>query len=142
MSAATKVILTPGMSMVEVATHLATGAVDAETVEQFDKDEKKRVAKEAADEATEAAAGKLTVKVNPLGKHLEKDGKPRFLKVKDKATGVESDVPIIGKGNVQVNGFGRFPLTLYASQWKRLAGFLPTILKLIDDAPAGTLAEK
>ena len=138
MSDATKIILTPGMSLIEVATHIATGAVDAETAAQWEIDEKKRIKAEAQ----EAAAGKLTVKVNPLGKHLEKDGKPRFLKVKDKATGQEIETPIIGKGNIQVNGFGRFPLTLYASQWKRLATFLPTILSLIDEAPDGTLAEK
>ena len=138
MSDATKVILTPEMSLPEVLTHHATGAVTAEAVEGWQEDRDKRIAAKAREDA----AGKLTVKVNPLGKHMEKDGKPRFLKVKDKATGVESDVAIIGKGNVQVNGFGRFPLTLYASQWKRLSGFLPTILKLIDDAPDGALAEK
>ena len=138
MSDATRVILTPEMSLTEVLTHHTTGAVDAEAVEHWQEDRDKRVAAKAREES----AGKLTVKVNPLGKHMEKDGKPRFLKVKDKATGVEADVPIIGKGNVQVNGFGRFPVTLYASQWKRLAAFLPIILKLIEDAPAGTLAEK
>lgn len=143
MSVATKVILTPGMSVVEVATHIATGAVDAETAREWEKDENKRKESEAEAKAEAKAANKLTFKINALGKHLvDKAGKPRFLKVTDKATGVESEVPIIGKGNGQLNGLQRMPVTLYEGQWRRLAVFIGTVIKALDDAPEGALAKK
>lgn len=34
---------------------------------------------------------------------------------------------------VSVYGLGRFPVTLYASQWARLQGFMPTIAEFIEE---------
>lgn len=35
------------------------------------------------------------------------------------------------KGAVSVYGLGRWPFTLYAEQWEKLAAFLPTVLAFI-----------
>lgn len=36
-------------------------------------------------------------------------------------------VKVSSKGGVSVYGLGRWPLTLYASQWARLAAFFPQV---------------
>lgn len=73
----------------------------------------------AFNEASSRPAGKLTVKVN--AKTAEKPD---------------------AKGTVCVYGLGRHPVALYASQWKRLAAFLPEVVKYIESNPAGMATEK
>lgn len=46
-----------------------------------------------------------------------------------------------GKGNVCVYGLGRFPVTLYAGQWLRLAELMGEVVSFIDEHKA-TLAWK
>ena len=53
----------------------------------------------------------VTVKANPIGQPLPSGG--------------------TGKGNIGVYGLGRFPVTLYATQWPKLAQELPTIAAVI-----------
>lgn len=36
------------------------------------------------------------------------------------------------KGAISVYGMGRFPVTLYAEQWNKLAKFVPTIQEFIE----------
>lgn len=36
------------------------------------------------------------------------------------------------KGGVSVYGFGRWPITLYAEQWTKLAQFMPQILEFVE----------
>ena len=36
------------------------------------------------------------------------------------------------KGAVSLYGLGRFPVTLYASQWERLIAFIPEVKAFID----------
>jgi len=36
------------------------------------------------------------------------------------------------KGGVSVSGFGRYPVTLYLSQWEDLFGFVPQIKEFIE----------
>ncbi len=45
------------------------------------------------------------------------------------------------KGAVSVYGLGRFPVTLYASQWRKLLGSVPEIQAFLDENK-GKLAEK
>jgi len=45
------------------------------------------------------------------------------------------------KGGLSVYGLGRFPVTLYASQWRRLLSEGPTIEGFLTDH-AGELSEK
>jgi hypothetical protein len=45
------------------------------------------------------------------------------------------------KGTLSVYGLGRFPVSLYRSQWERLLGMSEQIKKFIQDN-AGKLAEK
>lgn len=40
-------------------------------------------------------------------------------------------------GAIALYGFGRFPLTLYASEWEDLARVLPSILNYIRSQPYG-----
>jgi len=40
------------------------------------------------------------------------------------------------KGAISVYGMGRFPITHYASQWEKLAEFMPQILQCISDNSA------
>lgn len=40
------------------------------------------------------------------------------------------------KGGVVVSGFGRYPVTLYATQWQDLAEKLPRILAFIEENKA------
>jgi len=46
------------------------------------------------------------------------------------------------KGAVSVYGLGRFPLTLYATQWRRLADYLPSVMEFIESEPEGIVLEK
>ena len=47
------------------------------------------------------------------------------------------------KGALSLYGMGRFPVTLYASQWRRLIQVLPQLEKFMaDPANASKLAEK
>jgi len=71
--------------------------------------------------------GRPNIKLNALG----------TVKVNPK-TGERTDC----KGNVSVYGLGRFPVTLYASQWKRLLAMAEDILEVIENAPEGALATK
>lgn len=45
------------------------------------------------------------------------------------------------KGGVSVYGFGRWPVTLYASQWEDLISYIPTV-KAFLDANRSKLATK
>lgn len=45
------------------------------------------------------------------------------------------------KGGVSVYGLGRFPVTLYSSQWKRLIAAIPDVQAFLTDN-AGQLKEK
>ncbi len=68
---------------------------------------------------------KLSAKIHALGVMREVNGKEEA-----------------GKGTLSVYGLNaRFPLTLYANQWRELATAMPGILKIIDAGlKAGTLA--
>lgn len=46
------------------------------------------------------------------------------------------------KGNISVYGLGRFPVTLYKSQWLKLIGIVDDIQDAIDNAEEGELADK
>lgn len=48
---------------------------------------------------------------------------------------------VSGKGAVSVYGLGRFPVTLYKTQWHKLADFMPT-LKTFMEANNDKLAVK
>ena len=64
--------------------------------------------------------------------------KTKSVKVRVNALGVETGSkdddgnPVLGKGTISVVGLGRFPVTLYASQWRRLGGVMADILATID----------
>lgn len=45
------------------------------------------------------------------------------------------------KGAISIYGMGRFPVTLYASQWLRILGIADQIVKFVDDHRS-ELAEK
>lgn len=45
------------------------------------------------------------------------------------------------KGGVSAYGLGRFPVTLYGEQWKRLAAAMPELLKFVE-AHASELSSK
>lgn len=45
------------------------------------------------------------------------------------------------KGAVSVYGLGRFPVTLYETQWEQLAAFMPTVMAFVV-ASKGKLASK
>ena len=45
-------------------------------------------------------------------------------------------VKVSEKGAISVYGMGRFPITHYASQWEKLAEFMPQILQCISDNSA------
>ena len=45
------------------------------------------------------------------------------------------------KGGVSVYGFGRWPVTLYRSQWEDLIGYIPTVKAFIE-ANSDKLAAK
>ena len=49
---------------------------------------------------------------------------------KIRANGVT--VRVSGKGGVSVYGLGRFPVTLYRSQWEKLLAVAPDIAKFIE----------
>lgn len=56
------------------------------------------------------------------------------VKVKTKAEG--------GKGTVCVYGLMRRPVSLYASQWRKLADYMPKVIAFIDSDPDGMTADK
>ena len=39
------------------------------------------------------------------------------------------------KGTVSVYGLGRFPVSLYANQWERLAEFMPQVIAAVQSDP-------
>jgi len=43
---------------------------------------------------------------------------------------------VSAKGGVSVYGLGRFPVSLYSSQWERLIGFVPDIQAFLHDNAA------
>lgn len=51
------------------------------------------------------------------------------LKSKTKGNGIT--LKVSPKGGVSVYGFGRFPVTLYKSQWDKLIGVMPEIQEFI-----------
>ncbi len=52
-----------------------------------------------------------------------------------------SNIKVSTKGAISVYGMGRFPVTLYASQWQTLSELMPSIGQFIVDN-AKLLAEK
>lgn len=48
---------------------------------------------------------------------------------------------VSAKGAVSIYGLGRFPVTLYQTQWTRLFEYMPEVKKFID-ANSGRLANK
>ena len=47
-------------------------------------------------------------------------------------TRTDNGLKVSDKGGVSVYGLGRFPVTLYASQWQSLAEKMPEIMQFID----------
>ena len=117
-----------GMSIVDAFEQVTAGKATPIDLEAWNYCEDKRKAAEGRPKA-----GSLSIKINPLGKHLlDKDGEKRY----------KDGVALIGKGNLQVSGFGRFPITLYANQWERLLDIADDIRQTIKAAQEGDLAEK
>jgi hypothetical protein len=62
-------------------------------------------------------------------------------RLKLKAAQRGNNLKITAKGGLSVYGLGRFPVTLYRSQWEKLIGLIPEVRAFID-ANADKLATK
>jgi hypothetical protein len=55
-------------------------------------------------------------------------------KAAKKAATAALSIAVSSKGAVSVYGLGRFPVTLYADGWKRLAGKMADVMAFVDEA--------
>ena len=84
----------------------------------------------------------LTSPVKPVAMTLEEQInalKAENQALKNKASAVKShgfSLRVSAKGAISVYGMGRFPVTLYASQWESLFGLVDTIKQFIIDNQA------
>jgi hypothetical protein len=75
-----------------------------------------------------------TTTITPVGEPTYEELKERLAEILktqgNKATG---GLKVSEKGAVSVYGLGKFPVTLYGEQWKRVAKMIPEILSFIED---------
>lgn len=76
----------------------------------------------------------------PKSTKQPKPGEPSYEELKAKLAELENQTApsalsykVGDKGGVSVYGLGRFPVTLYYEQWKRLLDAADTIRKFMDD---------
>ena len=89
------------------------------------------------------------VKPNPVAKHREPTAvelelaqlRAENAALKLKKTFAGSNIKVSTKGAISVYGMGRWPVTLYASQWQALSELMPAIGEFII-TNAKLLAEK
>ena len=77
--------------------------------------------------------GKMTREQELLAKIADLEAKTARLEAQRKSTEKAMSLKISAKGGVSVYGLGRFPVTLYASQWDRLLEFLPSVIAFLAD---------
>lgn len=60
-----------------------------------------------------------------------KELEAKLAEVEANADKVRTSLKVSSKGGVSVYGLGRFPVTLYLSQWEKLLGMVPEIKAFI-----------
>ena len=68
---------------------------------------------------------------------LSKLSKEELIALVNEAKNKTLSVKVAAKGGISVYGLGRFPVTLYASQWERLIKSIDMVTDFISSEPDG-----